>query len=47
MPRGNLVNMWILKNNARDTNYFTNCWCGDEWLLVNKKMILIVDLDEN
>ena len=39
-----------LKNNVRDINYFTknftNCWCG-EWLLVNEKVILIVDLDEN
>ena len=37
-------------NNAKNTNYFikkfTNCWCN-EWLLVNEKVILIVDLDEN
>ena len=37
-------------NNARDTNYFTkffiNGWCV-EWLLVNKNVILMVDLDEN
>ena len=36
-------------SNARDTNYFTkkftNYWC-DEWLLVNEKMILIVDLND-
>ena len=34
------------KNNARDTNYFTKCLCG-EWLLVNENMILIVSLNEN
>ena len=38
------------KINARDTNFFTknftNCWYG-EWLLVNEKMILMMDLDEN
>ena len=37
-------------NNARDKNYFTNnCtnyWC-DEWLLVYKKVILMVGLNEN
>ena len=37
-------------SNARFTNYFTkkftNRRCG-EWLLVNKKMRLIVDLDKN
>ena len=37
-------------NNARDRNYFTkffiNGWCV-EWLLVNKNVILMVDLDEN
>ena len=37
-------------NNAKDINYFTNnctiCWY-DEWLLVNKKIILIVGLDKN
>ena len=37
-------------NNARDTNYFrkifTNYRCG-EWLLVNEKVILMVDIDEN
>ena len=41
---------YLKKNNVRDTNYFTkkftNCWCG-EWLLVNEKVILTVDLDEN
>ena len=40
----------IYKNNARDINYFTKkftkFWC-DEWLLVNKKVILMVGLDEN
>ena len=38
------------KNNARETNNFTknftNCWC-DEWLLINKNVILMVSLDEN
>ena len=37
-------------NNAKNTNYFTkfftNYWCG-EWLLVNKKVILMMSLDEN
>ena len=37
-------------NNARDINFFTkfftNCWCG-EWLLVNKKVILMVGPDKN
>ena len=36
--------------NTRDTNYFikffTNHWCGEQ-LLVNKKVMLMVDLDEN
>ena len=36
----------FIMNNARDTNFFTNCWYS-EWLLVNKKMILIVDLKTN
>ena len=40
----------MIKNNARDTNYFTkfftNCWCG-EWLLVNEKWILMVGLNKN
>ena len=35
---------------ARDTNFFTknftNCWCG-EWLLINEKVMLMMDLDEN
>ena len=39
-----------MKNNDRDTNYFTinftNYWY-DEWLLVNKKIILIINLDKN
>ena len=39
-----------LKENSRDKNffikYFTNCWCG-KWLLVNKKVILLVDPNEN
>ena len=43
-------NAFMNKKNARDTNYFTknftNRWC-DEWLLVNKKVILMVSLDEN
>ena len=26
--------------------FFTNYWCG-KWLLVNEKVMLIVDLDEN
>ena len=34
------------KNNARDTNYFTNCWYG-KWLLVNEKVILTVGLNKN
>ena len=38
------------KNNAKDTNYFTkkftNCWC-DEWFLINEKVIIMVDLNEN
>ena len=38
------------RNNTRDTNYFikkcTNYLCS-EWLLINKKMILMVGLDEN
>lgn len=42
--------MVAFMNNVRDTNYFikkiTNYWCG-EWLLVNKKVILIIGLDEN
>ena len=44
--------LWLYseKNNTRNTNYFTNFftnfWCG-EWLLVNEKLILVVDLDEN
>ena len=46
----NLCEIKKMTNNAKDTNYFTkyftNCWC-DEWLLVNEKVILIVDLDEN
>ena len=37
-----------LKNIARNTNYFikkfTNYWYG-EWLLVNKKVILMLNLD--
>ena len=37
-------------SNASDTNFFkksfTYCWYG-EWLLVNKKMILMVDLKTN
>ena len=33
-------------SNARDTNFFTNCWYSG-WLLVNKKMILMVDLKTN
>ena len=37
-------------NNAKNTNFFTkffiNYWCG-KWLLVNKKVILIVGLNEN
>ena len=37
------------KSNARDINFFpnffTNCWC-DEWLLINEKVMLMVDLDE-
>ena len=40
----------LVNNNARDTNYFTknftNCWCG-KWLLINKKMILMMSVDEN
>ena len=35
-----------IKNNARDTNYFTNCWC-DERLLVNEKVILMVGRDKS
>ena len=34
------------KNNARDTNSFTNYWIG-KWLLVNEKVILMMSLDEN
>ena len=40
--KGHVANWMIIKNvicyknNARDTNYFTNCWYS-EWLLVNKK----------
>ena len=41
---------YLKKNNSRDTNYFTkkftNCWYG-EWLLVNKKVILVVGLNKN
>ena len=36
-------------NNDRNSNFIKkiiNCWY-DEWLLVNKNVILIVDLDEN
>ena len=33
-------------NNAKNTKFFINYWCG-KWLLVNKKVILIVGLDEN
>ena len=37
-------------NKTKDTNYFiknfTNYWYG-EWLLVNKKVILMTGLDEN
>ena len=37
-------------NNVKDTNFFTKMftkyWCG-EWLLVNKKVILMVVRDEN
>ena len=43
-------NKKLIKNNFRDTNYFTkkftNYWCG-KWLLVNKRVILMVGLDEN
>ena len=39
-----------MKNNYRVTNYFTinftNYWYG-EWLLVNEKIILIINLDKN
>ena len=39
-----------LKENARDTNFFTkfftNCWCV-EWLLINKIVMLLVGPDEN
>ena len=42
-------NLFFFFNNARNTKYFikifTNCWC-DEWLLENKKVILIVGLYE-
>ena len=37
---------FFLKNNARDTNYFTKCLCG-KWLLVNENVILMVSLNEN
>ena len=30
---------------VRDTNFFINYWYN-EWLLVNEKVILMVDLDE-
>ena len=37
------------KSNARDINFFlkffTNCWC-DEWLLINEKVMLMIDLNE-
>ena len=43
----------FIKSNARNTNFFTkkkkkvtNGW-GGEWLSVNEKVILVVDLDEN
>ena len=32
--------------NVKTINYFTNYEC-DEWLLVNKNMILMVNLDKN
>ena len=39
-----------MKNNDRDTNYFIinfiNYWC-DKWLLINKKIILIINLNKN
>ena len=49
---GGSQSLWLYyeKNNNRNTNYFikyfTNYWYG-KWLLVNEKVILMVDLDEN
>ena len=44
------IHLSLSKNNAKYTNYFiknfTNCWC-DEWLLVNEKVILMVELNKN
>ena len=39
--KGSPLNSSIDKNNARKTNYFTNCWVS-KWLLVNEKIILIL-----
>ena len=40
----------MIKENARVINFiiktFTNCWYS-EWLLVNKKVMLLVGSDEN
>ena len=40
----------FLRSNARDTNFITKNFTKDlcsEWLLVNKKVMLMVGLDEN
>ena len=40
----------IFSQKKKNTNYFTknstNCWCA-EWLLINKKMILMIGLNKN
>ena len=45
-----LIYHYINKSNPRGINYFTNFfinrWCGES-LLVNKKVILVVELDDN
>ena len=37
------------KKSTKVTNYFKNGWCEpcDRWLLVNKKMILVMNPNEN
>ena len=54
IPSGAMTPHFILtltgKNNVIHTNYFIkffiNSWFG-EWLLINEKVILMMDLDEN
>ena len=44
-----IISKWYF-HNIRSTNYFTKIFTNgrySEWLLVNKKVILMVDLDKN